>query len=94
MNEPKEGCLGCKEISEETDPEEQPTHFWHCTSCGAHLNRYRGMGDQSCVCGAEYNLAGQRLRSDWRENTAWTDGDVDDLEGFERSQLAKEDRDD
>lgn len=94
MSDFKDGCAGCTEVSEETDPEETPTNFWHCVRCGAHLNRYRGQGDQSCVCGTEYNIGGQRLRDDWRDNPAWQDDSVDDLEGFELSQLAKESHED
>lgn len=94
MSNLKDGCSGCTEINDPAiEDDDQPTNFWHCSSCGAHLNRYRGMGDVSCVCGAEYNSGGQRLRDDWRSNTAWTDDDVDDLEGYERSQLAKENDD-
>ena len=46
----------------------QPTRWWHCHQCGAHLDRYRGQGDQTCRCGAEYNAFGQRLRDDWRSD--------------------------
>ena len=43
-----------------------------------------------CECGAWYNAGGQRLRDGWMDNPAWRDGEVDDLEGFERQQLARE----
>lgn len=94
MSQLKKGCAGCDQLSPETaateTANEQPTNWWHCGSCGTHLNRYRGMSDQSCQCGAEYNMAGQRLRADWRENTSWHDEDTDDLKGFEHSQINKE----
>jgi len=47
--------------------------------------------DVSCSCGAWYNAGGQRLRDDWCGNEARRHDDVDDLEGFERQQLARED---
>lgn len=63
-----------------------------CSNCGAHLETYRG-GDVDCDrCSASFNGFGQRLRNDWHSNTAWRDDSVDDLEGFERSQLAREQR--
>ena len=63
-----------------------PTNWWHC-HCGEHLERWRGEGEVSCNCGAEYNAFGQLLRSDWRSNPAWYDDDIDDLTGFELSQM-------
>lgn len=68
----------------------EPTRWWHCDRCNAHLDRYRGDGDQTCICGASYNAFGQRLCDDWRNNRAWTDEDVDDLEGYERACLRAE----
>jgi hypothetical protein len=67
-----------------------PTRWWHCGRCGAHLERYRGQGDQTCSCGAWYNASGQRLRDDWTDNPAGGDDDLDDLEGFERQSLRRE----
>lgn len=67
-----------------------PTRWWHCANCGAHLERWRGGGDQICTCGAEYNAFGQRLRDDWRANPSWQNEDIDDLSGFETGQLKKE----
>ena len=58
-----------------------------CEACGREIQRWRGQGDITCVCGAWYNASGQRLRDDWQGNQSWRD---DDLEGFERQQLAKD----
>lgn len=66
-----------------------PSSWWDCDTCGAHLEAWMG-GDVSCDCGAQYNGSGQRLRDDWRGNPAWSDDDMDDMEGFERQQLAAE----
>ena len=68
---------------------DQPTWSKKC-DCGETVERWRGQGDVSCRCGAQYNASGQRLRDDWRGNAAWRDDDIDDLEGFERQQLARE----
>ena len=68
------------------------TNWWHCGHCNAYLDRWRGEGDQACRCGAQYNSSGQRLRDDWQENPAWRYDDIDDLEGFELQQLAREHR--
>ena len=70
----------------------RPTTWWHCGSCGQHINRYRGTSDQSCTCGAQYNAAGQRLRDDWMNNPAWRDDELGDMEGYELACLAKETR--
>jgi hypothetical protein len=67
-----------------------PTWAKPCEKCGQQVERWRGQGDVSCSCGAWYNAGGQRLRDDWAGNLAWRDDEVDDLEGFERQQLAKE----
>lgn len=40
----------------------------------------------SCPCGAEYNGAGQRLRSDWRSNRSLYDESISDLDGYELGQ--------
>lgn len=67
---------------------DEPTWSKQC-NCGEVVERWHGQGDVSCArCGAEYNAGGQRLRDDWRGNPAWQFDDVDDLEGFERQQLA------
>lgn len=72
-------------------PTETPTWTKPCERCNTTIERWRGQQDVTCHrCGAEYNLAGQRLRDDWRGNAAWADDDLDDLEGFERQQLAHE----
>lgn len=93
-------CEDCKLEQESTacslDPQElatqlsRPTRWWHCSRCDAHLERYRGTGDTSCACGAQYNAFGQRLRDDWAENPSNTDDDISDLEGFEIAQLRNE----
>lgn len=68
-----------------------PTNTWPCGRCGATVERWRGEYDVSCPnCGAQYNAFGQRLRDDWRGNQSTWDEDMDDLEGFERQQLAYE----
>lgn len=75
-----------------TEPQEGPTRTWKC-DCGNEVQRWRGDGDVQCDrCGAEFNSFGQRLRADWRGNASNWDEDVDDLEGFERQQLAIENR--
>lgn len=59
---------------------------WDC-DCGKYeVRRYRGQGDVSCDCGAQYNAFGQRLRDDWRSNRSNWDEDVSDMDGFEESQ--------
>lgn len=70
--------------------EEKPTWTKPCEKCGQQVERWRGQGDISCPCGAWYNASGQRLRDDWLGNPAWGDEEIDDLEGFERQQLARE----
>ena len=73
------------------DNEPRPTNWWHCQVCDTHIDRYRGEGDQTCPgCGAQYNVSGQRLRDNWRENPSVYDEDIDDLTGFELSQIAHE----
>lgn len=89
-------CRECTELQRHADhqhrPDDVPTTWWHCNHCKQHLNRYRGQGDQQCSCGAWYNAFGERLRDDWTSNQSWRDDTVDDLEGFELSQLAAEAR--
>ncbi len=89
-------CRECAELQRHAydadRPDDAPTTWWHCEKCKQHLNRHRGEGDQLCTCGAWYNAFGARLRDDWTSNPAWRDDDVDDLEGFELSQLAAEAR--
>jgi hypothetical protein len=64
-----------------------------CDACHRELDRWRGEPDISCPCGAEYNCFGQRLRDDWRSNPSNYSDEIGDLEGFEMSQLAKEQED-
>lgn len=78
-------CTECTDnetmaLSDETgEDRDRPTGWWHCQACGVHMDRWRGQGDQTCDCGAEYNASGQRLRDDWRSNPAWDDDDIDDM---------------
>ena len=59
----------------------------HCDKCGELLFRFRGQGDITCSCGANYNSFGQRLRDDLltRINPSSYDEDIGDLEGDELS---------
>jgi hypothetical protein len=68
----------------------EPTNTWKCKKCNRTIERYRGMGDIQCVCGAWYNSFGQRLRDDWQGNPSNYDENIGDLEGFEMQQLQKE----
>jgi hypothetical protein len=78
----------CAECGEHGDG---PTNTWKCQDCDTEVFRFRGEGDVSCDCGAQYNACGQRLRDDWRGNMSNYDDDMDDMEGFERQQLALDD---
>lgn len=72
---------------EDTVPE--PTWKKPCAVCGADVERYRGEGDVSCcVCGAQYNAGGQRLRDDWAGNPSAWSIEIEDLEGYELQMLA------
>ena len=52
--------------------------------CGEDLLAYGGYDEFECEkCGAEYNIFGQRLRSDWRNNRSNWDDEVDDMTGYE-----------
>jgi hypothetical protein len=77
-------CASCGEYGD------GPTNSWTCEKCSTEVYRFRGERDVSCDCGAEYNSWGQRLRDDWRGNPSLYDDDMDDMEGFERQQLAQE----
>ena len=66
------------------------TREWDCTRCSATVSTRGGRDTRCGKCGADYNGFGQRLRDDWRENPAWHDDNVDDMEGFEISQLRHE----
>jgi len=66
----------------------RPSRWWDCEHCGAHLERWRGQGDVSCECGAQYNAGGQRLRDDWRPYI--DDDDLGDMEQHERAMLRAE----
>ena len=85
-------CTECvaRQTDRDNNVETHVTNWWHCGVCNAHLERGRGGGDRSCDCGAEYNAFGQRLRSDWRSNRSNYDDEVDDMTGFEDSQIASE----
>lgn len=70
--------------------------WWKCTNkpytreCGKEVRRYRGEGDVSCECGAQYNAFGQRLRGDWRGNRSNYDENVGDMEGYEAQMAGDE----
>lgn len=87
-------CRTCAKLDAIRDhagfPEDRPTRWWHCPVCGAHMERWRGQGDQACRCGAQFNASGQRLRDDWAANPSWADEDFGDLEGFEIAELRAE----
>lgn len=55
-----------------------PTNTWTCGACGRTCERWRGEGDITCECGAEYNSAGQRLapREQWGEETGESYADI------------------
>lgn len=60
-----------------------------CEDCGNEVWLGSGWSYECSSCGTQYNAFGQRLRDDWASNpSCWSD--VDDLEGFELSQLAAE----
>lgn len=62
-----------------------------CTNCGTHLEIWDRGNDTTCNrCRTPFNCFGQELRRDWASNPAWHNGEIDDLEGFEHSQLAAE----
>ncbi len=61
----------------------EPTATWPCQQCRRTVERWPGMYDVSCDCGAEYNAFGQRLRDNWRANPSNWDDDIGDLEGYE-----------
>lgn len=64
---------------------------WKCSDCNHIVVRHHWQSDVDCGhCGACYNAGGQRLRDDWRLNPSVYDEDIDDMTGFEISQLRKE----
>ncbi|AZS12586.1 hypothetical protein HWB99_gp050 [Mycobacterium phage DrLupo] len=64
---------------------------WDCEKCGNEVRRYRGERDASCnECGAQYNAGGQRLRDDWRDNPAWSDDSISDMDGYEMAALRRD----
>lgn len=72
------------------DRDDHTHSWWECGQCGREVHHYRGQGDVSCRCGAEYNAFGQRLRDDWRGNeSSWND-EVGDMEGYEAQQLRRD----
>lgn len=71
----------------------EPTWSKACEApgCPGSVERYRGEGDVTCSEGDHsYNAGGQRLRDNWRNNPAWGDDDMDDMEGYEREMLGYE----
>ena len=66
-------------------------HYEGTCDCGESLISYGGYDEFSCdKCGAEYNLSGQRLRANWRNNLSNYDSEMDDMEGYERGELVSE----
>ena len=64
---------------------------WECERCGSEVQRYRGSNSADCYnCGAAYSISGQRYRDNWRDNPAWRDDSVSDMEGYEIGELRKE----
>lgn len=66
-----------------TTNQDEPIASWPCQRCGRTVEHWNPGEDESCVCGAEYNAFGQRLRDDWRGNPSNYDEDISDLDGFE-----------
>lgn len=66
------------------------THSWSCPVCGREVARYRGQSNPSCVCGAQFNAAGQRLRDDWQGNPSNYDDELSDLDGYEQQHAGDE----
>lgn len=58
--------------------------FWSCPECDREVQRYRGMSEVQCSCGAWFNACGQRIRDDWAGNPSRRDDEIGDLEGYER----------
>ncbi len=103
---PEERCATCREYAsipeeERHDPSfDGPTRWWHCEQCGAHMERWRGQGDQACDgCNALYNAGGQRLRDDapmyggsWNDFGAdsYGDSEIGDLEQYELAALRRD----
>jgi hypothetical protein len=58
---------------------------WPCQKpCKETVYRFHGTSSASCGnCGAQYNIFGQRLRSDWRGNPSNYDDNIGDMEGYE-----------
>lgn len=69
-------CVECAEFGD------GPTNWWMC-DCGEWCFRYRGEGDQQCICGQNFNASGQRLVSDYRGNPSMWDDEIGDMEGYE-----------
>ena len=89
-------CAECAAL-EKIPPEQRignhdlPTAWWHCGRCGRHIERYWGQGDGVCLCGAQYNGWGQRLRDDWSPPPlGFEELELPDLEEYELVQLLRE----
>lgn len=63
---------------------------WDCEKCNKEVRRYRGESDASCECGAQYNAGGQRLRDNWRDNPAWDNDEISDMDGLEIEGLRRD----
>lgn len=77
-----QGSLKGSEMREITRHEDGSSS-WKCQKCNEEVFRFRGQGDVSCECGAQYNAFGQRLRDDWRGNPSNYDDEIGDMEGYE-----------
>lgn len=53
--------------------------------CGSTVELVSWWANRCPRCGTEFNGAGQRLRSNWRDNASLYDDEVGDLEGYEMS---------
>lgn len=66
-------------------PPPPPTPTTTCR-CGATVELASWWANACPRCGTEFNGAGQRLRSGWRDNASLYDENVGDLEGYELSR--------
>ena len=64
---------------------EDGSSSWLCQKpCKETVWRFPGTSSASCTnCNAQYNIFGQRLRSDWRGNPSNYNSDIGDMEGYE-----------
>lgn len=66
-------------------------HYEGTCLCGEDLVAYGGYDEFACEkCEREYNIFGQLLRADWRNNRSNWDSDVDDMTGYEEAYAGDE----